>query len=212
MQGVSDLVGIGAVVLAAGAARRFGGGKVLAELEGRPLLQHVLDAVRSARPDHCVVVLGPDAEQVERGIVWADQTRIVNPDPARGLASSLQEGVAACLRILPGALGVLVVLGDQPRTSPRVMRALAAAAPGATRAGAWGVVPRYADGGGSNPVLVLPEGLARVPGLSGDRGLGILLDVEPGRVVRVPVPGSNPDVDTRADLAALAEAGMARDD
>ena len=38
----------GAVVLAAGAGSRFGGGKLLAPLDGRPILQHVLDALRAA--------------------------------------------------------------------------------------------------------------------------------------------------------------------
>lgn len=207
MQRGDGLTGVGVVVLAAGAGRRFGGGKLLADLEGRPLLQHALDAVRLVRPDGCVVVLGTDAERIRRTIVWSGETRVVNPDPDAGLAGSLRIGVDECRRLLPHARGVLVVLGDQPRTSSGVMRALAAAIHDAMAAGAWAVVPRYADGGGSNPVLVLPEGLARVPGLRGDRGLGGLLDVEPGRAFRVPVPGSNPDVDTRADLASLSAAG-----
>jgi CTP:molybdopterin cytidylyltransferase MocA len=66
------------------------------------------------------------------------------------------------------------------------------------------VAPRYADGGGGNPVLLLREGIARVPRLDGDRGMGALLAAEPGRVWTVDVPGSNPDVDTPADLAVLA--------
>lgn len=205
MRDAQDLAGIGVVVLAAGAARRFGGGKLLANLDGRPMLQHVLAAVRAARPERCVVVLGADASRVEARIAWADEVRLVNPDPDDGLAGSLRLGVDACLRGLPGARGMLVVLGDQPRTSPGVMRALAAAVPAATSAGAWAVVPRYAEGGGANPALVLPHGLARVPQLRGDRGLGALL-AEPGRAFPVPVPGANPDVDTRADLRALSDA------
>ncbi|MEO8208036.1 MAG: NTP transferase domain-containing protein, partial [Chloroflexota bacterium] len=37
-----------AIILAAGRARRFGGGKLLATVDGSPLLQHVLDAVSAA--------------------------------------------------------------------------------------------------------------------------------------------------------------------
>jgi hypothetical protein len=47
-----------AIVLAAGAGRRFGGGKLLARLDGRPILQHVLDALAAAGIDDPVVVLG----------------------------------------------------------------------------------------------------------------------------------------------------------
>ncbi|MEZ4598089.1 MAG: NTP transferase domain-containing protein [Chloroflexota bacterium] len=192
MQRGDGLTGVGVVVLAAGAGRRFGGGKLLADLEGRPLLQHALDAVRLVRPDGCVVVLGTDAERIRRTIVWSGETRVVNPDPDAGLAGSLRIGVDECRRLLPHARGVLVVLGDQPRTSSGVMRALAAAIHDAMAAGAWAVVPRYADGGGSNPVLVLPEGLARVPGLRGDRGWAVSStssrDARSGCPCRGPIP------------------------
>jgi molybdenum cofactor cytidylyltransferase len=204
MLGGAGLAEVGVVVLAAGAGSRFGGGKLLAELEGRPLLEHVLDAVRAVRPACCVVVLGADAALVEGRVGWAGETRLVNPEPHAGLASSLRLGVAECRRLLPDAAGVLVVLGDQPRTSPEVIRTLVDAAPQASATGAWAVVPRYAAGGGANPALVLPAGLAQVPGLSGDRGLGALLEAEPGRAFRVPVAGANPDVDTPQDLADLA--------
>lgn len=196
---------IGVVVLAAGAGKRFGGGKLLAELDGRPLLRHVLDAVRATRPGRCVVVVGDDAERLRSVIAGGDETSVVNPDPAAGLSGSVRLGVRECLRLMPGAQGVLVVLGDQPRISPEVIRALAGSVRDASAAGAWAVVPSYADGGGANPALLLQTGLEHVPTLRGDRGLGALLDAEPGRAFRVPLAGSNPDVDTQADLRALAD-------
>lgn len=205
MSAVDGMPDVGVVVLAAGAGTRFGGGKLLAELDGRPLLGHVLDAIRATRPGRCVVVLGDDAAQLRSLVGSGAEACVVNPEPTAGLAGSLRLGVAECLRLLPGARGVLVALGDQPRTSPGVIRALVAAIPEAQAAGAWAVVPRYASGGGANPALLLHPGLDRVPGLQGDRGLGALLDAEPARAFRVPVAGSNPDVDTQADLRALAE-------
>jgi CTP:molybdopterin cytidylyltransferase MocA len=96
---------------------------------------------------------------------------------------------------------VLVLLGDQPRVRADVLRALCGAA---TSAGAIAVVPRYAEDAAPNPVLLLPAGWPLVSRLSGDRGLGPLLAADPARVVWVAVPGANPDVDTPADLAALA--------
>lgn len=194
---------LGAVVLAAGAGTRFGGGKLLAELEGRPILAHVLSAVRAAGPTRTVVVLGADAPRLETHIPWASEIRVVNPEPEAGLSGSLRLGVAECLRRLPDATGVFVVLGDQPRTSPTVMRALAAAVPAALAAGAWAVLPRYAAGGGANPALVLREGLAHVPELRGDRGFSALLQAASGRALEVAVEGGNPDVDTPHDLEAL---------
>jgi CTP:molybdopterin cytidylyltransferase MocA len=196
---------VGAVVLAAGAGTRFGGGKLLADLEGRPLLLHVLIALREVAPRRCVVVLGADAAAIEERIDWRGEVRIVNPNPEAGLSGSLRMGVDTCLAALPTLSGILVVLADQPRTSPDVMRVLIAASPEAIANGAWAVVPRYAGGGGANPALLLAPALAHVPDLRGDRGMASVLAAHPGRVHQVDVPGTNPDVDTRADLAALAE-------
>lgn len=203
MPGAEVLSRVGAVVLAAGAGTRFGGSKLRASLEGRPVLAHVLEAVRVVTPGCTVVVLGDDTHRLEHAIDWRDEVRVRNPNPGEGLSSSLRIGLAECQRRLPDLVGVLVVLGDQPRTSPAVMRALAEAVPTALTQGAWAVVPAYAAGGGGNPVLVLPDGLARVPELRGDRGLGALLAADRRRSFRVPVPGTNPDIDTPADLAAL---------
>ena len=50
-----------AVVLAAGSGSRFGGGKLLAPIAGKPVLQHVLDALEAAGSAEVVVVLGRDA-------------------------------------------------------------------------------------------------------------------------------------------------------
>jgi molybdenum cofactor cytidylyltransferase len=197
--------GVGVVVLAAGAGTRFGGGKLLALLEGRPVIQHVLEAVRAIAPASCIVVLGADAAVIEAAVDWQDEVRVINPTPGTGLSGSLRLGVATCVDTLPDGIGVLVVLADQPRTSPEVMRALIGSIPDARAAGAWAVAPRYALGGGANPALLLEAALARVPELEGDSGMNAMLTAQPGRLHLVDVPGANPDVDTRADLAALAQ-------
>jgi CTP:molybdopterin cytidylyltransferase MocA len=201
---------IGVVVLAAGAGTRFGGGKLLAPLAGRPILAHVLVAVRTAKPVETVVVLGRDAPAVEAAIGsslgWADERRVVNPRPEAGLASSLRAGFEA---LGPDLDGVLVVLGDQPLVDPAVLRALLRAE---IRAGIGFVVPRYVGGGGANPVLVLPPGRERVAEATGDRGLGPVLAAHPELVAVVELGGSNPDVDTRADLLELAWADRVRRD
>ena len=190
---------IGAVVLAAGASTRFGSPKALAELDGRPILEHVLDAVREAGIDDIVVVLGHAAEEIEDGIDWLDERIVRNPDP-RELSSSLQIGLDAIAEADPPVQAALLVLGDQPRTRPGVIRALIAA----TRTSDLPVIsPRYAEGGGPNPILLRQEAFDLADETSGDRGLGPVLDARPELVLEVPVAGSNPDVDTPADLEAL---------
>lgn len=199
---------IAAVVLAAGVATRFGGGKIRAMLEGRPLAAHVLAAARAAGIQRIVLVLGRDAVEVRAALLAVDPTTLdavlvaVNPGPERGLATSLRAGLAAATSA-PAPEGVLVLLGDQPRVRPAVIEALLAAARQAP-ADALAVAPAYADDGAPNPVLVLPAGWPAAAALQGDQGLGQLLAAAPERVVRIPVTGANPDVDTPADLAALA--------
>jgi CTP:molybdopterin cytidylyltransferase MocA len=87
-----------------------------------------------------------------------------------------------------------------------VIRALIAAARGTDRSV---VVPRYADGGGANPVLLKADAFELVDEASGDRGLGPLLATDPELVLEIAVPGGNPDIDTPDDLRRLEEAGRA---
>ena len=85
---------IGALVLAAGEGRRFGGTKQLAELDGRPLLSFALAAVAGISPR--VVVLGHAADEVAAGVDLHGARPVVCADWAEGQAASLtfaDEGV-----------------------------------------------------------------------------------------------------------------------
>ena len=191
-----------ALVLAAGAGSRYSdapGAKLLATVEGEPMLGRVLGAVRAYRPAVTIVVLGHGAGDIERTLAWHDEIRVRNHEPDRGLASSLQVGIDA-LRALPEPLdGVFIVLGDQPWLRVETMQALEAAA--LTAGDHLAVVPRYERGRARNPVLLLRAAWSWVDRLEGDRGLGPLLEAEPERVLAVRVEGEMPDVDTPADLS-----------
>lgn len=194
---------IAGIVLAAGAGSRFGGGKLLAPLAGRPILQHVLDRLADAGIGDVIVVLGRDAPAIERAIAWRAEHRVVNPEPERGLSSSLLIGMAA---LPPGADAVLIALGDQPLVTAATIRALLDARPEDSRPI---VVPAYPDDRGRNPVLLRRPAFRLVREASGDRGLGPVLATHPDAVREVPVSGDNPDVDTQADLARAAAATWA---
>jgi CTP:molybdopterin cytidylyltransferase MocA len=192
-----------ALVLAAGLGSRFGGAKLLAPIAGRPVLQHVLDALAAAGPAEVVVVLGQDAADIEAAIAWRAERRVVNPAPERGLASSLQVGFDA---IGPDAEAVLVALGDQPLVSVDVIRTLLEAPVDDARPI---VAPVYADDAGRNPIVLHRPAFALVAEASGDRGLGPVLAAHPELVREIAVTGRNLDLDTRADLALLVEEAWA---
>ena len=118
---------IAVIVLAAGAGTRFSdvpGSKLVADLGGRPVLEHVLAAVRAFGPRLTIVVLGSGRDAVERSIEWAGETRVVNPDPRRGIGSSIRVGFDALAAdeslAAEGAIdGTFIVLGDQPQLRRR---------------------------------------------------------------------------------------------
>jgi molybdenum cofactor cytidylyltransferase len=187
------------LILAAGRGSRFGGGKMLALISGRPMLQHVLDAAAAAELDPVVAVLGADASLIERTVIWRNEMRLVNPNPDRGLSSSLSIG----LRELWDHERVLVMLGDQPFVSVRNVRTIAAAS------GDHGrpiVVPRYADGEPGNPVLLEREAFPLAAALQGDQGMSQLFRSDPDLVRYIDVAGSNPDIDTTTDLDSVSRA------
>ncbi len=194
-----------AVVLAAGAASRFGGGKLLASLEGRPILQHVLDRLAEAGVGEVVVVLGDDADAIEPAIAWRTERRVRNPDPGRGLSSSVRVGMEA---LPPTADVALMVLGDQPLVPLAAIRAVLSAPADPARPI---VVPVYRGDGGRNPVRLERTAFGLVAEATGDRGLGPLIAAHPELVREVAAAGdeANSDVDTRADLVALLESAWA---
>jgi molybdenum cofactor cytidylyltransferase len=111
---------VSAVVLAAGGSSRYGGAKLLASLEGKPLVQHVLDVANAATVDEVLLVVGYAADELLAEVHLGRARAVVNGDWASGQASSLRAG----LRAAAGADAVVVLLGDQPRVTASLLDAL----------------------------------------------------------------------------------------
>ena len=199
---------VAAVILAAGAGSRFGGRKVLARVDGAPILARIVETTRAARLQPLVVVVGPDLEGQGPLLGIESDELVVNPEPERGLSSSVRLGLAAAAATGPAVDAAVILLGDQPLVRAATIERLVAgldAAPAAVTA----VVPRYADGGSPNPVALRRAGFELAAETHGDRGIGSVLDAHRGSAIEVEVAGRNPDVDTAADLAAVAELAWA---
>lgn len=199
--GPDDALGsVAAVILAAGAASRFGAAKLAEPLHGRPVIAHVVDAARRAGLGDVCVVVGHHRAEVERALASAGTVRIiVNEEPDAGLSSSLQCALRALAESEQPSTAAVLLLGDEPTVSPRAIRqvALAAAAGSLVRA-------RY-DAGDGHPVGLPRSRWERAMlEVHGDRGLGPYLSRSGVRPV--PVPGPRPmDIDDPGDLVRARE-------
>lgn len=192
--------GVSAIVLAAGAGSRFGGGKLLAKLGEQPLIEATIENLRDAPVDETVVVLGADAERL-REVCQRYGVRIFeNEDWERGQSTSVLAGLRTCRE---GTRAAVVLLGDQPFVGAgAVERLVAAFAEGAKVA-----VATY-GGRRRNPVLFSREIWPLLEAeLAGDEGARSVLRRHPELVVEVPCDevGDPADVDTREDLRRLEE-------
>jgi molybdenum cofactor cytidylyltransferase len=189
---------VGAVVLAAGRSTRMGAAnKLLADLGGKPVVVHVVEAIAAAGLPPPVVVVGHRAAEVAAALAGRPATIVTAADFADGMSRSLRAGLAAA----PAAWGAAIIaLGDMPAVDPATYAALAAAA----RDRIAVAVPTW-HGRRGNPVVWGRAHWPRLMALTGDGGgRGVLGDLG-DRVVEVAVddPGILADVDTPEALAAL---------
>jgi len=190
---------VAAVVLAAGRGTRFGPApKLLALLDGTPLVRHVTEAAvrSSARP--VIVVTGHRADDVEAAVRTQPVQVTRNSVFADGLSTSLQAGFSA---LPPGIEAAIVLLGDMPLVTADLINELAAAWRGSGQPAA--LIPVF-DGQRGNPVVLSRALEDPIRELSGDAGAGRILRDHPG-VVEWPLksPSILQDIDTPNELRSL---------
>lgn len=193
-----DAPKVAAVVLAAGRSTRFGpSNKLLAEVDGEPMVRHAVRAATASGVAETIVVTGHMAEAVEAALAGLPVRFVRNPDFAAGQSTSLRAGIAA---VSPTSEAAVVMLGDMPRvTAATLDRVIAAYRPGA---GALVVVPRH-DGRRGNPVLWSRRFFRDLAALEGDTGARALLAANPEAVATVECgPEVRIDYDTPDALAA----------
>ncbi len=189
---------IGGVVLAAGGASRFGSPKQLAQLDGRPLLQHAVDAMLAVPGiEPVVVVLGAEAERVGAAVDFGDARSVVCEAWAEGMAASLRCGVEA----VGDCDWVILTLGDQPRVTSQVIAAVMDCADSAPT-GTAAVRATY-GGAPGHPVALGRAILPHVAALRGDVGARELLGHATVRTFEAGRLCDPTDVDTPQELEAL---------
>lgn len=176
-------------MLAAGAARRFGGDKLLAEFRGRPLAAHAADTLAGMGFDHLIAACPADSAArvglfTSRGfeIVWVEH-------PEDGMGRSLAIGAARALEL--GAEALLVCLADMPNVDRGHLERVLAAYDGATS------VATEVDGIRMPPALFPKALFPALVALTGDSGAKPLL--RGARLVAADA-ATAVDIDTADDL------------
>lgn len=186
-----------AVVPAAGAAERFGGDKLLADIDGETMIDRTIAALLDGGVDEVIVVFGPDGFSLQRDVSSLLDPRVrpdLNPDPSRGMLSSIQEGLRTAL-----GEALLVLPGDMPYVGGASVALLLETFGRGTAI----VSPRH-HGKRGHPI-VLPYALRDLV-LAADPRSNLHEVLKPHAAERVDVdvddPGVVRDVDTPSDIAA----------
>ncbi|MBV0902766.1 nucleotidyltransferase family protein [Haloarcula salina] len=192
---------VGGVVLAAGDSSRYGDdNKLLASVDGAPLVRHVAEAACASGLDDAVVIVGHEAEAVGAALDGFSLSVRYNDDYAEGQSTSVRCGVAFARE--NGWDAAVFLLGDMPFVSPETVDRIVAA----YRAGEGAIVVPRRDGQRGNPVLFDRRYFDALADVSGDRGGRDLIENEDGvRFLDVDDPGVRRDVDTEADLRDATE-------
>lgn len=192
---------VGGVVLAAGESRRFdGGNKLLASVDGTPMVRQSAATLLDARLDGVVAIVGHEAEAVRGALDGLGVSTRRNGAYAAGQSASVREGVGAARQ--RGWDAAVFALGDMPFVSPATVDALVEV----HAAGGGSIVAPTYESERGNPVLfdaACFDALAEVSGDSGGRRL--VAERPDSAFVPVDDPGVRRDVDRRADVARYTD-------
>jgi molybdenum cofactor cytidylyltransferase len=183
---------IAAIILAAGRSSRMGRNKLLLALDGKPILDHVVDQALKAGFSEVIVVCGHQASKV-REALGARAVKVVEAREHRlGMSASLKTGIRA---LSPKTDAALVMLGDMPRVPAALLRRLVGAYN--PLEGRSIVIPTL-EGKRGNPVLFDRRYFTEMLELEGDVGARHLIGAHDDQVAEMPVDddGIFADIDT----------------
>lgn len=198
---VSNAPKIAGIILAAGRSSRMGGpNKLLATLDGKPLVRHAVEAARGAGLAQCILVTGHMADQITEAA--GDVSEVVfNPDFADGMAGSIRTGME---HLAPGTDAVLVLLADMPGVNADSLTGLINTY--RTSSDAL-IVTATADGKRGNPVLWDKRFFESLKSLTGDIGARHLIAENPELVAEYEIgSAARLDLDTPDALHAAGGA------
>lgn len=194
---------LGVAILAAGASTRMGQPKMLLPWEGTSVIGHIIRVWTEAlNAKQVAVVCAPAPSPVPaelNRLHFPPENRITNPEPERGMFSSIQ--VAADWLAWKSELShFALVLGDQPHISVQTLQKLLAAA----QENPSDIVQPAFNGRPRHPVII-PAPAFRSLATTKHLTLRDFLATPPKTLVELGDPGLNLDLDYPADYQRARE-------
>jgi molybdenum cofactor cytidylyltransferase len=188
-----DRKAIAAILLAAGAGRRFGGDKLLHPLEdGVAIAAHAARNLLAATPEVIAVVRWGDFPLYDMLEQEGCQVTMFQ-GAARGMGASLAHGIAQAR----GADGWVVALADMPRIAPQTIQKMI----DALESGASIAAPVY-QGRRGHPVAFASSLRDELLALDGDEGARAVIERHRGELKAIECDDPNVlyDIDSKNDL------------
>jgi molybdenum cofactor cytidylyltransferase len=190
---------IGAIILAAGESSRFGQPKQLVQFEGKSLVRRVVEAASDANCSPVIVVTGNAEAEVQRDLHGTNPILVENTQWKAGIGTSIHAGIRHLIDNAPNVDAALLLVCDQPFVDVDVLSGLIALH---SKTGKPIVASGYADTLGVPALFhhsIFPELLR----LSGDTGAKPIILCSPERVVELPFPKGEIDIDEMEDLQSV---------
>lgn len=193
--------GIGCVVMAAGASLRFGGNKLLAPLDGKALVERVLDALLSARFKKIAVVTR--YEEVRAIAAARGFDCLINDRPELGLSHTVRLGTSA---LMESCRAIMYLVADQPGLTRHSVEGLIAL----SRENPDRITALSHEGRRGNPVIFPRRFFPELLSLKGDEGGSHVIRAhEEALLLFEAAAGELIDVDTREDLTLFSSSRKA---
>lgn len=187
---------IAGLILAAGESTRFGGRKQLADIDGKPMLEHPIDQLRPIFNDDLYVVLGAFRDEI-LSVIGNRAKTITNDNWQFGMGSSIAAGIAGICA--EGTYdGVLISLSDQIGLTGNDYQKLLHAFDGSHV-----IASRYKEMNGV-PALFPAAYFQELSKLDGARGAQQVLNSSSHDISAIAMPNAAFDIDTQDDLKLFA--------
>ena len=190
---------LGALILAAGAAKRMQSPKMLLPFLNGSILSHILQEVKAINPTIISVVTGCSHQEILQAGIAEEKIFLYNPLWEKGMAASIAFGVEHLLEAFPLLEGILIVVSDQPYMNRALLNEMVDEKVKGEKniiATQYGLIK-------GTPVLFGRQYFGELKKLQGDVGAKSILQQFPEDIATIDFPLGAIDIDTPEDFQKL---------